>query len=201
MASNERVHRLAAGRRRKSKKEPVMKSLEMTRRSDLRMSFLIQDVSRLIRAAYSAQSERFNVSPLEYRLLTEIAERIEAASQTEIARAIGIGKVAVGEVAAGLERKRLIVRRSCANNRRAYHLELMPQGRYILATISTALLEIHHQLFVELSLADRQIVVDTLLRIKAKVGSDDPPRLPTRARSGCPLHSFEAARAADASPS
>ena len=158
------------------------------RRLGIRVGFLIHDVSRLRRVLFDMRSPHLDVTRSEAWVLTGISRREEGLSQTELARVLGLGKVATGEFVADLERKGLVIRRLHLNDRRAYRVQLTPQGVKMLGKISVVVSKMNAEIFADFSLAElarlEQELKGVKLKLKALVDSDAKAAAAAPGRNG-----------------
>jgi MarR family transcriptional regulator for hemolysin len=158
------------------------------RRLGIRVGFLIHDVSRLRRALFDMRSPHLDVTRSEAWVLTGISRREEGLSQTELARVLGLGKVATGEFVADLERKGLVMRRLHLNDRRAYRVQLTPQGVKMLVKISVVVSKMNAEIFADFSLAElarlEQELKGIKLKLKALVDSEGTAAATAHGRTG-----------------
>lgn len=112
---------------------------------------MIHDVSRLRRALFDKRSARLDITRSEAWILTGISRREEGLSQTELAKVLGLGKVATGEFVGDLEHKGLVIRRHRLSDRRAYCVQLTERGIKILSRISTIVTRMNAEIFAEFS--------------------------------------------------
>ena len=158
----------------------------MDNRLGIRFGFLVHDVSRLRRTLFDIRSQHLDITRSEAWILTGISRRADGQSQTELARVLGLGKVATGEFVAELERKGLVVRRVLSNDRRTYRVQLTRRGSKMLARISVIVLQINAEIFADFSQAEVERLESDLrrlkLNLKAAVDSDSAARLGTGRR-------------------
>jgi DNA-binding MarR family transcriptional regulator len=140
-----------------------------SRRLGIRVGFLIHDVSRLRRVLFDLRSPHLDVTRSEAWVLTGISRREEGLSQTELARVLGLGKVATGEFVADLERKGLVIRRLHLSDRRAYRVQLTPQGVKMLSRISGVVSKMNGEIFSDFSAAELTRLEHDLKAIKLKL--------------------------------
>ncbi len=129
----------------------------MSRRLGIRIGFLIHDVSRLRRSLFDARSPHLDITGSEAWVLTGISRRPSGISQTELAKVLGLGKVATGEFVAGLEKKGFLVRRMDDIDRRAYRVQLTQRGRGVLAKISDVVAQMNAEIFENVSHAELDV--------------------------------------------
>jgi DNA-binding MarR family transcriptional regulator len=158
----------------------------MTRRLGIRIGFLIHDVSRLRRVFFDLRRLNLDITRSEAWVLTGISRRRGGISQTELAKVLGLGKVATGEFLSDLEGKRLIVRRPDANDRRANSVQLTARGKTMLASISAVVAKMNAEIFAGYSGAEMQRLADQLTKTKRRLLdlvelNDSDPRRSMRA--------------------
>lgn len=121
------------------------------------------------------RSPHLDITRSEAWVLTGISRREEGLSQVELARVLGLGKVATGEFLADLERKGLVVRRLHLNDRRAYRVQLTAQGVKMLSRISAVVSKMNGEMFSDFSpteLARLELDLRTIkLKLKSLVNS------------------------------
>jgi DNA-binding MarR family transcriptional regulator len=123
-------------------------------RLGIRIGFLIHDVSRLRRALFDASSPHLDITRSQAWVLTGISRRRGGISQADLARILGLGKVATGEFVADLERLGYVLRRRDRGDRRAYRVQLTARGRRMLASISAVVVGLNVEVFRDFSSRD-----------------------------------------------
>jgi len=94
------------------------------------------------------------VSLSEMMALGELSE-VEALSQNELGRLLGLEKSTVSRLAAGLEHRGWIDREREPSNRRVYRLQLTPEGRAVAERLGAELQSHHTQLLGALTPDER----------------------------------------------
>jgi DNA-binding MarR family transcriptional regulator len=95
------------------------------------------------------------VSLSETMALGELSE-VEALSQHELGRLLGLEKSTVSRLAAALERRGWIAREREPANRRVYRLQLTDDGRAVADRLGAHLHDHHEQLLGALTRAERE---------------------------------------------
>ena len=129
----------------------------------------MHDVSRLRRALFDLRRLHLDVTRSEAWVLTGISRRQGGISQTELARVLGLGKVATGEFVSDLERKGFVVRRPDSSDRRALSVQLTSTGRRMLAKISAVVAKMNAEIFVGYSSSELQQLADHLSQTKRRL--------------------------------
>jgi DNA-binding MarR family transcriptional regulator len=139
-----------------------------TELEDLRLSFLIHDVSRMRRTAFDQYMKPHGVTRSQWWVLSNLS-RHDGMMQTELAAMLDVGKVTVGGLVERLEDAGWVERRPDAADRRAKRVHLTARAHRFLAEIRQAGDEMNELAFEGLSREDRRALSDLLGRIKANL--------------------------------
>ena len=140
-------------------------------RLGIRIGFLIHDVSRLRRALFDASSPHLDITRSQAWVLTGISRRRGGISQADLARILGLGKVATGEFVGDLERLGYVLRRRDRGDRRAYRVQLTARGRRMLASISAVVVGLNVEMFRDFSSRDLARFAGDLKAVKLRLQS------------------------------
>jgi MarR family transcriptional regulator for hemolysin len=103
------------------------------RNSEFRIGFLVHDVSRLRQILFDQEMRPHGVTRAQWWALAQLSRGGEGGmAQAELARVLGLGKVAVGGMIDRLESAGLVVRRPDALDRRVNRILVTARGREIL---------------------------------------------------------------------
>jgi MarR family transcriptional regulator, transcriptional regulator for hemolysin len=101
--------------------------------SDFRIGFLVHDVSHLRQILFDQAMRPHGVTRAQWWTLAQLSRAGgEGMAQTELARHLGLGKVAVGGMIDRLEGGGLVARRIDAADRRINRIHVTPRGHAIL---------------------------------------------------------------------
>ena len=101
---------------------------------EFRIGFLIHDVSRLRQILFDQEMRPHGVTRAQWSVLAQLSRKDEGGmTQAELARLLGLGKVAVGSMIDRLEAAGLVVRRDDALDRRVHRVLVTAKGRKVLA--------------------------------------------------------------------
>jgi DNA-binding MarR family transcriptional regulator len=101
--------------------------------SEFRIGFLVHDVSRLRQILFDQEMRPHGVTRAQWWALAQLSRNGEGGmAQAELARFLGLGKVAVGATIERLEQGGLVVRRPDALDRRVNRIFVTAKGRAIL---------------------------------------------------------------------
>jgi MarR family transcriptional regulator for hemolysin len=132
---------------------------------DLRLSFLIHDVSRMRRTAFDQYMKPHGVTRSQWWVLSNLS-RHDGMMQTELAGMLDVGKVTVGGLVERLEQAGWVERRPDASDRRAKRVYLTDRAQRVLADIRQAGDDMNQMAFDGLSRQDRRELFRLLTRIK-----------------------------------
>ena len=99
---------------------------------ELRLGFLIHDVSRLRRSAFDRCLKPLNVTRSQWWVLAYLA-REDGMTQSQLAEELDLGKVAVGGLIDRLEKAGLLRRDADASDRRVNRVFLEPKSKQLIA--------------------------------------------------------------------
>ena len=108
---------------------------------ELRLGFLIHDVSRLRRSAFDRVLKPLNVTRSQWWVLAYLS-REDGMTQSQLAEELDLGKVAVGGLIDRLEKSGLVRREADATDRRVNRVFLEPKSKQLI----TRMRKVSHQL-------------------------------------------------------
>jgi DNA-binding MarR family transcriptional regulator len=102
--------------------------------TEFRIGFLVHDVSRLRQTAFDQAMRPFGVTRAQWWALAQLTRHDPAGgmTQAELARVLGLGKVATGAMVMRLETAGLVSRRMDAADRRVIRVFVTDRGNRIL---------------------------------------------------------------------
>jgi MarR family transcriptional regulator, lower aerobic nicotinate degradation pathway regulator len=129
---------------------------------DSRPGFLIRRLHQIHVAIFLQECAEFQVTPVQYSLLTALKERGEM-DQASLAAAIGIDRTTTANVLARLEKRGLLARAGDPQDLRVKICSLTRGGRQLLSRMEAAARRAHERTIDTLEPKDRRLLV-TLLR-------------------------------------
>jgi DNA-binding MarR family transcriptional regulator len=99
---------------------------------ELRLGFLIHDVSRLRRSAFDRCLKHLNVTRSQWWVLAYLS-RQDGMTQSQLAEELDLGKVAIGGLIDRLEKSGLVRRDADASDRRVNRVFLEPKSKQLIA--------------------------------------------------------------------
>jgi MarR family transcriptional regulator, transcriptional regulator for hemolysin len=138
-----------------------------TRSSEFRIGFLVHDVSRLRQILFDQAMKPHGVTRAQWWTLAQLSRAGgEGMAQTELARHLGLGKVAVGGMIDRLEGGGLVARRIDAADRRINRIHLTPRGHAILDRMVAVGRRLNKVILDGVSAADLAVADQVLTRLR-----------------------------------
>jgi DNA-binding MarR family transcriptional regulator len=126
---------------------------------ELRLGFLIHDVSRLRRSAFDRCLKPLNVTRSQWWVLAYLS-REDGMTQSQLAIELDLGKVAVGGLIDRLEKSGLLRREADASDRRVNRVFLEPKSKQLIARMRKVSHKLNTQILA--GLADPQLETTAL---------------------------------------
>lgn len=132
---------------------------------EFRIGFLIHDVSRLRQILFDQEMRPHGVTRAQWSVLAQLSRKEEGGmTQAELARLLGLGKVAVGSMIDRLEAAGLVVRQDDALDRRIHRILVTAKGRSIQSRMVEVGRRLNDQILAglaaeEMAAADRVLTV------------------------------------------
>jgi MarR family transcriptional regulator, transcriptional regulator for hemolysin len=134
------------------------------------LGFVLHDVARLMRKRFEqrARAENLPLTRSQWQVLSRLA-LTEGINQTSLAQLLEIEPITLVRLLDRLEASGLIERRADPQDRRAYVLFLTPAAHPMLTRIRTLSAKVRADAMDGIAEADREQLINTLLKIKANV--------------------------------
>lgn len=134
-----------------------------------RLGFLIHDVSRLRRTVVDKALKPLGVTRSQWWVLANLSRDGDGMMQTELAKVLDIGKVALGGLLDRLEANGYVARKADPEDRRAKRVELTADGATLLAAIQERAAVINGEMMVGISEDEILVAEDILSRLKQRL--------------------------------
>lgn len=121
---------------------------------DLRLGFLMHDVSRMRRRAFDEYMKPLGVTRAQWWVIAHLSRR-DGMVQTELASMLDVGKASLGAIIDRLEKSDLIERRPHPSDRRAKSIFMTQKAKDLVSQMQAAECEYNELILRELSEADR----------------------------------------------
>ncbi len=137
---------------------------------EFRIGFLVHDVSRLRRTVVDKALSPSGVTRSQWWVLANLSSQNgEGMMQTELARVLDIGKVALGGLIDRLEANGYVMRKADPVDRRAKRIELTECGAALLADIQDQASRLNREMVKDLSAEEIALTEDILHRMKVRL--------------------------------
>ncbi len=154
---------------------------------DQLFGFLLNDVSRLMRARFDSRARKLSLTRSQWRVLVFLA-RSEGINQSGLAEIIEVERMSLGRMIDRLEAAGMVERRPDATDRRVHRLYLTSSARPLLDKMVDLANETQEEALEGLSEADRDQLHRLLTGIKTNLtarqsANDSQSSAETRATS------------------
>jgi MarR family transcriptional regulator, lower aerobic nicotinate degradation pathway regulator len=129
-----------------------------------RPGFLIRRLHQLHCALFLEETRDFGITPVQYSLMTTLAERGEI-DQNSLALEIGLERTSVAEVIPRLQDRGLLKRRRGVDDGRSKLVKLTRRGAALLCTMAPAVQRAHDRTVEYLGPAERNVFLLQLIRL------------------------------------
>ena len=129
-----------------------------------RPGFLIRRLHQIHSGLFTEETKVFNITPVQYSLLTALAEHGEM-DQNTLAMEIGLERTTVAEVLPRLESRELIERNPSTLDKRVKLVKLSRKGKAMVRRMEDAAQRAHDRTIEHLPAAERQLFMLQLIRL------------------------------------
>ncbi|RJG08272.1 MarR family winged helix-turn-helix transcriptional regulator [Massilia cavernae] len=137
---------------------------------EFRLGFLIHDVSRLRRTVVDKALKPLGVTRSQWWVLANLSrEKGSGMMQTDLAKFLDIGKVALGGLLDRLEENGYIARKADPNDRRAKQIKMTAAGALLLSSIQERASVVNEEMMVGVSEEEILATEDVLYRMKLRL--------------------------------
>jgi DNA-binding MarR family transcriptional regulator len=135
---------------------------------EVRLGFLIHDVSRLRRSAFDRCLKPLNVTRSQWWVLAYLS-RQDGMTQSELAEQLDLGKVAVGGLIDRLEKAGLLRREADAGDRRVKRIFLEPKSKQLIAKMRKVSHRVNEHILCGLEDRELETAATTLDTMKKNI--------------------------------
>lgn len=135
---------------------------------ELRLGFLVHDVSRLRRNVVDRALKHLNVTRSQWWVVAHLS-REDGMSQVTLADKLDLGKVALGGLIERLEKSGLVERKPDQVDRRVKRVFLTRQGIELMEAIRENVAETEEKIIADIRSAELQSTVKALRGMKANL--------------------------------
>jgi DNA-binding MarR family transcriptional regulator len=139
--------------------------IDENRNRDLRLGFLVHDVSRMRRRAFDAFMKPLEITRAQWWIVAHLS-RHDGMMQTELSTILDVGKASLGNVLDRLEAGGLISRQPDPTDRRARRVFLTNKAKHLLERMQREERRYNEAILEGLSSAERNELVRMLTILK-----------------------------------
>jgi MarR family transcriptional regulator for hemolysin len=132
------------------------------------MFLLIHDVARLTRVEADRRARRMGMTRAQWSIIRRLASQ-PGRSQKELADILEVEPITVARMLDRLEAAGMVERRADGQDRRIWRLHLLPPAMKVLKDINDELQALADFIGTGVTLEQREVMVNGLLRMKANV--------------------------------
>jgi DNA-binding MarR family transcriptional regulator len=143
------------------------------RPSQFRLGFLVHDVSRLRRTVVDKGLKPLGVTRSQWWVLANLSRTGDGMMQTELARILDLGKVALGSLLHRLEANGYVVRPADPDDHRARRVQMTETGKVLLAAIQERAVVLNREMVVGFTAEEVRLAEEMLHRLKARLQEMD----------------------------
>jgi MarR family transcriptional regulator for hemolysin len=136
-----------------------------TRSWDLRLGYLIHDVSRLRRVSFDRELSPLGITRSQWWVLAFIS-RNDGLPQTQLANDLDVGKVALGSLIDRLQNAGFVTRIADAKDRRVKRVHLTDKARHLMEEIAGVSDRFNEKILDGISREELELTSKTLYRMK-----------------------------------
>ena len=135
---------------------------------ELRLGFLIHDVSRLRRSAFDRCLKALNVTRSQWWVLAYLSRK-DGMTQSKLAEELDLGKVAIGGLIRRLEKSGYVRREADVDDGRINRVFLQPKGKLLITKLRKISHQFNQQILSGLSNSKLETTATTLEALKANL--------------------------------
>jgi len=133
-----------------------------------RPGFLLRRAHQIHQALFLEECAEFNLTPIQYGILTELHDHSPGPDQITLARELGIDRTNVADVLQRLEKRGLIARQTAEHDKRMKLVNLTPKGEEVRSAMFDAMKTSQKRFMAPLSEREQIIFIDLLLKLVMK---------------------------------
>jgi DNA-binding MarR family transcriptional regulator len=135
---------------------------------DRTFGFLVHDIGRLMRREFERRVRDMGFTRAQWRVLAHL-RRVEGINQSQLADRMDVEPIALVRLLDKLEAAGYVTRKQDPQDRRAYLLYLTDKARPLILKLEAISEELRQEMLGDLSAAERDALIDLLMRIKSKM--------------------------------
>lgn len=136
-----------------------------------RFVFLLEDVTSRLRRNFDFSVEQFGLTRTQWRTLAYVY-RTPGMTQTQLAKRLDLERASIGQAIDRLEKMELVERRSAQNDRRVWHVHLLPAAIELLPALRKEADATYERLLSGLELNDLESFGNALAKMRDNLDID-----------------------------
>jgi MarR family transcriptional regulator, transcriptional regulator for hemolysin len=136
-----------------------------------RFVFLLEDVTSRLRRNFDSSVEQFGLTRTQWRTLAYVY-RTPGMTQTQLAKRLDLERASIGQAIDRLEKMELVERRSAKNDRRVWHVHLLPAAIELLPALRKEADATYERLLSGLGLNDLERFGKALAKMRENLDLD-----------------------------
>lgn len=130
-----------------------------------RPGFLVRRLHQIHISLFMKACAEFEITPLQYSILSALTETGAALDQTTLANAVALDRTTTTGIVKRLHARGLVARSTAAHDRRAQACSLRPAGAALLRRMDAAVRKAHRETLAPLSDGDQALLIELMGRI------------------------------------
>jgi DNA-binding MarR family transcriptional regulator len=135
---------------------------------DRTFGFLVHDIGRLLRREFERRVRDMDFTRAQWRVLAHL-RRAEGINQSQLADRMDVEPITLVRLLDKLEGAGYVERRADPQDRRAYLLFLTDKAGPLIERLEVISVELREEILGEFSPAERDLLIDMLMRVKSKL--------------------------------
>lgn len=136
-----------------------------------RLVFLLEEVTSRLRRTFDSSVEQFGLTRTQWRTLAYLY-RTPGMTQTELAKQLELERASIGQAIDRLEKMALVERRSAKNDRRVWHVHLLPAAIELLPALRKEADATYVRLLSDVARSDLKNLGKALLKMRDNLDID-----------------------------
>ena len=143
---------------------------------DRTFGFLVHDIGRLMRREFERRVRDMGFTRNQWRVLAHL-RRVDGINQSQLADRMDVEPISLVRLLDKLEGAGYVQRRQDPQDRRAYLLYLTEKAGPLIERLEAISVELRQVILGDLSAAERDALIDMLMRIKSKMTNKTTKKL------------------------
>lgn len=143
---------------------------------DRTFGFLVHDIGRLMRREFERRVRDLGFTRNQWRVLAHL-RRVDGINQSQLADRMDVEPIALVRLLDKLEGAGYVQRRQDPQDRRAYLLYLTEKTVPLIKRLEAVSVDLREEILGDLSAAERDALIDLLMRIKSRMTNKTTKKL------------------------